>query len=405
MGEKLGRIVPDDRYNHQQSSLEQSKCYYSRLIEEDRVGYSSEFGGFYVLSDHETVRKSLSDWEKFSSAQGVRLPMRPGPRIVSLEMDSTEHAEWRRLFLRALTPKRLASFAADIEHMCDELIDAFAPTGKCELVHDFCMQLPVKAVMRVVGLDEVDCSAVIKTAMDIAPGATDAETARRGLADFADMTMRAVEARRATPRDDYLTEVINARVAGQLIPDELLCNFMLGFFTAGHESTATALGCTLFYVLKEPGLRDRILAEPKLLSAAMEEALRLHAPFTNFFRTTTCPVNVKGTVIPEGQKVMIANDGANRDPNVFPEPDQFRLDRPRGEHIAFGYGPHLCAGQHLARMEIELAVRRLLTKLPDIEILTDTLDQEIHGSTIVVNRALPARFTPPVAKNGPSGND
>src|SRR5581483_2024834 len=173
------------------------------------------------------------------------------------------------------------------------------------------------------------------------------------------------------PADDVLTALINAEHEGRRFTDEEICVAAMQFLSAGFETTATAIGSAVVLMCTHPGERAKLEADWSLLDNACEEVLRYESPIEGTFRTTNHPVTVGGLQLPADANVRVVSASANRDETRFPDADVFRIDRPATElrrHIAFGHGPHACIGSALARAELRIALRTLLTRLPGLDL-------------------------------------
>lgn len=169
---------------------------------------------------------------------------------------------------------------------------------------------------------------------------------------------------------------------------------LVGFYTAGHHTTASTLASLLDHIARDLSVRDALVADSSLIPRAAEEAVRLHAPLHAFFRQATADVDCGGTTIPAGCEVMLNYAAANRDPKVFEEPMQFRLDRRPNPHVGFGHGNHVCVGARLARLEIRVAVEQLLGRLPDVVHSGAGVERLWVGGNLSILDRVPVVFTP-----------
>lgn len=344
------------------------------LLDEARekcpVAHSDQLGGFHMLLAYEDVRKAHADPETFSSSDGMFRPVVDRLMIPPTEYDNPTHDEWREgVFdsaINAQTPKRIADdFRAD----ANELIDTFAGDGMVELVSQYTDELPLRAICRILGFDidkgpelrELTVNLMINLGNPDGSGA-----AMKALADFG---AKEVAERRENPRDDFLTELTTATLRGNPLTEQEISQVVASLVSGGHETTVAALTNVLFEVLSRPGIKQQLIDDPGLIPAAVEEALRFHPPFMGFYRRATEPTEVKGEKIAKDEHVMLCWASANRDPEQFEDPLEFRLDRPNlKRHMSFGYGLHFCIGAPTARMELCVATEELLRRLPEIEL-------------------------------------
>lgn len=229
----------------------------------------------------------------------------------------------------------------------------------------------------------------------------DPENFPRFVLEFGELVMPLIYERRETPKEDFLTRVATAEIQGRRLTEPETVGTLFGLFGAGHHSTTSAMS-TLFYdVLSRPAVRAELAEQPKLLTAAIEESLRLNPPFYGFFRRVTKPVEISSTQIPENATVLANWMSANRDPAQFENPDEFRLDRARNKHVAFGYGIHTCVGAPLARLEMRVSLEQLLARIPDLELTGDKPVRYFGGAGATYLESLPVRFTPrPMGRPG-----
>lgn len=381
------------------AGVDDAYAAYAELRSRCPVARSERNGGYYILSRHGDVRAAALDWKSFSSAKGIGLPPdRTRPPLPAIENDPPDHTSWRKRYTDAITPAALAAIGPQIERIADELIDGFAARGSCDLVQELTEPLPVLGISAVIGLEGGKTAEIRRLALELTGTVADPEAQRQALGRLGEFILGELHARREAPRGDYLTQIAHMEIEGRLMNDYELSSFMIGFLVAGHETTTSALSGLLFHVLQRPALKQRLLEDDAALGSAIEEAVRLTSPFHGFSRTTTKPVEIGGATIPEDQVVRLCWASANRDPEVFPEPDSFDVDRERNPHLGFGMGRHVCAGAPFARLEMRIALRRLLSRLPDIALTKEEADWHFVGGMMSLPVSLEAHFTPAVAR-------
>ncbi len=383
-----------ERFSLYEISVAAAYAAYERFRTLYAVAHSESFGGHFILTRHRDVKSAARDWQRFSSAQGVDLP-KNATRTTVIASDPPLHDELRALDQEVLNPKTIEALRPYVVSQAHRLVDGFAATGSCDLVADFCEQLPPALICRIVGLDEDLAFEMRQVSIALGDSFDDPERHAAALEEFRGFVLPQIEKRRASPRDDFLTRLANEPFRGAPIEDESIVQTMIGFLLAGHESTTAAMSSLFFHLLSRRELASAVVADDRLLSAAIEETLRLDTPFHQFRRTTTCPVEIDENELPAGSDVLVNYAAANRDPAVFERPDEFLLGRRRNPHLAFGFGVHTCVGAPLARMELRVAVPELLRRLPDLELAVDAaeVEWEFLGGNLAFIRSLPARFT------------
>jgi len=198
--------------------------------------------------------------------------------------------------------------------------------------------------------------------------------------------------RRVHPSDDVISVLAQAELEGTRLTDEEICSFLRLLLPAGAETTYRSSSNLMFGLLSNPDQLERLRADRALMPAAIEEGLRWEPPLTGIGRTATRDAVVDGVTIPAGSPINVCLGGANRDPSRWGDPDQFDLARDAKQHLAFAFGPHMCLGMHLARMETVVVINAVLDRLPDVRLDPDTEDPHITGLMFRAPRALPVLF-------------
>ena len=331
---------------------------------------------FYTLSRFADVEAALRDIETFSSEFGQ------GPRFtppVGMLCDPPRHTFYRSLVQRAFTPKMIEALRPRVTALSHELIDAFPAHAGFDLHDAFAFPLPVVIIAELLGVPTADLDR-FKHWSDIqvtAMGAADARPYADDQAAFFGYLQQHLRTRRhqlregAAATEDLLGLLAAARDGtGELLPEEQLLSVLSQLLVGGNETT-TSLITNCVWRLLQFGLWSDLVAHPELVDAAVEESLRFDPPVLSLYRNTTCDVAIQGVRIPRGAKVCLHYAAANRDPDEFPNPDQFELHRPRQRHLAFGLGVHFCLGASMARMEAQIALTSLLQRVPRLALRGD----------------------------------
>ena len=394
-GQHLLSADDERRLDQHRGSVDEAYGAYDALRESCPVAHSDAMGGYYLLLRHGDVRRAALDWKTFSSAKGVGLPQdRTRPPLPAIEYDPPQHGAWRKLYTDAVSPSALQAMEPLVERIADDVIDAFAKRGRCDLVREFAEPLPALGICSAVGLTGKKPEQIRELALALTETVADPPAQQQAIGRLGEFILGEIHSRRQTPRDDYLTTIALAEVEGRRMNDYEMTTSMIGFLVAGHETTSSALSGLLFYALTCPELRQRLVEDDKAMGAAVEEAIA--SPFHGFSRTTTQEAEVGGVLIPQDQVVRLCWAAANRDPSVFPHAGQFDIDRKSNPHLGFGAGRHACAGAPFARLEMRIAFRRLLARLPDIEVTQPHLDWHFVGGMVTIPKGLAATFTPPL---------
>lgn len=362
------------------------------------VPHSDELGGFYLALDYDIVKHIHSDWETFSYTPSAVLPVADRPPFPPLEFDPPEHTMWRELIVKAFNADTAGRVEEGIREDINHLIDGFAAKGSCDLVAEFCEEVPLYALCRIMGFDLDKRATVREMTLRLVAAFEDPEEGAKAFMDFAMFGAGEVLARKENPKDDFLTELANSELNGQPLGPLEIGQIMNSFLIAGHGTSVAVLGSLLYEVLRRPELVERLKQNPDLIPNAVEETLRLHTPFFGLYKRATRDVELGGVQIPKDSFIQQCWAAANRDPKVYENPQEFDVDRKFGRknrHLTFGFGIHTCPGAPTARMELRVAVEELLRRLPDITLVDpDAVKYEFHGTETASIGALPATFTP-----------
>jgi cytochrome P450 len=330
--------------------------------------------GCSALLRYEAVRDAFASPERFSS----RYNEKPDGDWSIVSSDPPEHTRQRKILGRVLTPQRVTALEPRIREIADQLVDELPGRGPVEVMASFGFLLPVTVLAELLGVPDADRAQFKRWSDEQLAQSLQAGTSDEARA-FKQWALREVQGRRADggPTDDLIGMLALTEVEGdQLDPWEAASTLVL-LVVAGHETTTNAIGNTIRLLLEEPGMRERLTAEPGLIPAFVEESLRLDPPVTALPRRTRCPVTVDGEELASGEVVLLHVGAANRDPAFAADPDACvvgrTLSRPQ---LAFGYGIHLCLGATLARAEIQIAVETLLARLDGLRPVTDQIVEQ-----------------------------
>jgi cytochrome P450 len=359
------------------------------------VFFSKKHGGYYVFLDYADVKAAHADWKTYHSGPQVLRPLAERPRFPPIEYDPPEHTAWRALFATALNPDTPNRFEEATRQDVVALIQGLRERGEFDLQHDFAEQVPLLALCNVLGFDKDKRDEVRRWTVEMHGAGGDPRRLQEVFMGFAQFGAQEVYDRLQNPRDDFLTQLAQAQIDGRPLDPVELGSTMNSFLNAGHGTTVSGMTSLLWEVLRDGELRRRLSADPSLIPAAIEESMRLHTPFFGLYRTTTREVSVGGVDISADSAVLLMWAAANRDPQVFPDPHRFDLDRPvtRERLMTFGFGIHACMGQPLARMEMRVALEELLSRLPEVELLDpEGARHEFAGMETALIKSLPARL-------------
>ena len=297
-----------------------------------------------------------------------------------LNMDPPDHARYRNLASAWFTPRAIARRRPEIERIADDLIDSLRGRREADFVEDFTAPLTLSVLADMLGVPRRDWRRMFDWTNQIA-GASDPEyqvsgddsgaQMRSSLEELFAYFTEMVERRRARPGDDIVSVLANAEWAdaedGRVPAFELMSYFAL-LVVAGNETTRNAASGGLLALIEHPEEMGKLRADPSLASRATEEIVRWTSPVVQFCRTPVEDLEMHGVKVPAGESLCLIYASANRDEAAFDAPDAFRVDRSPNPHIGFGIGEHFCLGANLARLEIRIALEKLVPRLAHVEL-------------------------------------
>jgi cytochrome P450 len=310
-----------------------------------------------------------------------------------LEMDEPEHHAYRALIQQAFTRKAMEHWEADIVRpVVDDLVRKFEGDGRADLVRDLTFPFPITVIARMLGLPDEERPQFHRLAVELISIMADIDRGLQASVALAELFGREIETRRADPKDDLISVLVQAELDGERLTNDDIIAFLRLLLPAGAETTYRSSSNLLFGLLSNPDQLDALRADRSLMPRAIEEGVRWEPPLTSIGRTTTRDVEVEGVTIPAGRSIMVCLGGANRDGERYDHPERFDLFREPKQHMAFAFGPHMCLGIHLARMETTVAINAVLDRLADVRLDPAADDVHITGIGFRAPQALPVVF-------------
>jgi cytochrome P450 len=323
---------------------------------------------------------------------------RVSPFRTLIDMDNPDHRAYRGLTQAWFMPANLKKLEARTAELAKRYVDLMMERGpECDFAREIAVYYPLHVIMSILGVPESDEPLMLKLTQELF-GGTDPDLKRKEsgstntstIMDFFIYFNKMTAERRANPGDDLASVIANGQVKGCPLGDLETASYYIIVATAGHDTTSSTIAGGLRALVENPDQLAKLKSNPDLLGSAVDEMFRWSTPVQHFMRTATEDYDLRGKTIKKGDALQLLYISGNRDEEVFAEPFKFKVDRENNRHVAFGYGAHVCIGQHLAKMEIKAFFKELVGRLDRIE-LTGT-PRRIESTFVSGLKALPVRY-------------
>lgn len=317
--------------------------------------------------------------------QKVRQLMGGSPHLVRslVQMDNPDHIAYRRLTQAWFLPQNLKKLDGRIKDISAAFVNRMVEmNGQCDFAKDVAFLYPLHVIMEILGVPEADEPRMLKLTQELF-GSQDPDLNRTGkettfeeglaamqetVGDFMNYFNAITEDRRANPTGDLSSVIANGQINGQPLDHFAAMSYYIIAASAGHDTTSNTTAAGMWALAERPDLFKRLKADPSLLPAFIEETIRWATPVKHFMRSATEDTEVGGRKIAKGDWMMLCYPSGNRDEEVYADPFEFNIDRPNNKHVAFGYGAHVCIGQHLARLEMRYFWEEILRRVESVEL-------------------------------------
>jgi cholest-4-en-3-one 26-monooxygenase len=360
--------------------------------------------GFWVITKYDDCVTVNRDYEHFSSARRGTMPFELSDdeiaqqSLMMVNMDPPLHTRYRRLVNKGFTPRMVRDLEQSIHRTADRIIDTVCERGEADFVTEISAELPLQVIAELLGVPHEERHNMFNWSNRMV-GSEDPEyrvtpdDALQAATELYGYASELFAKKRLDPKGDLMSALTQVEIEGQVLSDLELELFFLLLTVAGNETTRNLMSGAMHAFFQFPDQWQLLLNDRSLLTTATEEMLRFVTPVMNFRRTATADIEIRGTELKEDDKVVFFHASANRDEDVFANPDVLDIRRDPNPHIAFGGGgPHFCLGANLARMEIRVMYEHLLDRLPDIHLNGDV--QRLQSQFINGVKHLPVAFTP-----------
>jgi cytochrome P450 len=372
---------------------------YAWLRENNPVARLShpDFDPFWVLTRYEDVQKVGRDNATFHSSdmsynlcdkrsvEHAKSINGGDPNLIRslVAMDAPEHNVYRKLTQNWFMGSNLKKREDEIREIARSAVDAFVAKGSTvDFVADLATDYPLRVIMNILGVPEGDWGLMLRlTQQNFGTKDPDLSGEAEALKaeQYADFMHAMVsnfttffkglsEERRRAPKEDLTSIIANAQVNGAPIPEDAEMGYYITIVTGGHDTTSSAASAAMWELARKPAMLAEVKANPALIANLVDEGVRWATPVKHFMRSAAVDTVIGDRAIAQGDWIMLCYAAANRDGAIFPNPNSFEVDRPMNKHLGFGYGPHLCLGQHLAKLEMRILFEELLPRLKSVKL-------------------------------------
>jgi hypothetical protein len=384
------------------------------------VAQPEGFDPFWVVTRHADIQEVEKQNELFHNGdratvvtnieadRKVREMTGGSPHLVRslVQMDNPDHFAYRRLTQGWFLPQNLRGLEDRIREIARGFIDRMAAKGdRCDFARDVAFLYPLHVIMEVLGVPEIDEPRMLKLTQELF-GSADPELNRSGaevtsvdvgvadvqktVVEFMTYFNEMTEDRRKNPRNDLASVIANGQIDGKPLGHLEAMSYYIIAATAGHDTTSNTTAGGLWALAENPDQFAKLKANPALIPGHVEESIRWVTPVKHFMRSATADAELAGQKIAKGDWMMLCYPSGNRDEAVFKDPFKYDIERTPNKHVAFGYGAHVCLGQHLGRMEMRVLWEELLPRLESVEL--DGTPTRMQASFVCGPKSVPIRF-------------
>lgn len=343
---------------------------YKKLRDEQPViPLNTIMGVTHLVTRYDDIAAILKDGKLFSSrgnARGIGLVM--GRTI--LEMEGKEHVRHRNIVTPFFSPRAMKDekMRAMISSVVNDLIDQFAADGNADLVRQFTFTFPLRVISTIIGIPIEDYESFHRMALDLISVGDDPPRGLAAAQSLLEYLQPILDRLRQEPTDDLFSKLVHAEVDGNRLSDEEILSFLRLLLPAGAETTYRLTGSCLYALLHFHEVWEEVGSDRSKIDLLVEEILRWESPVQYVSREATERTELSGCEVPEKAMLSVALGSANRDERHYDDPNRFDLHRNNADHLGFGFGEHFCAGSHLARLEVDIALNALLDRLPNLRL-------------------------------------
>jgi cytochrome P450 len=356
---------------HEKNVRQDAECMWARMRAAPALVHGDKYGGFYFVAKFRDMREALLKHGVYSSGAGITLPEAFNrSRHIPAEIDPPLHKGYRAIMQRTLTADKVSALQPAVREIARELLDAFRNESRVEFFAAFARPLPVYVLLEFLGLPRADGAMidnlVVELHTEVATGHITGAASR--LTEYAARVIDTRAASSAGPDDDFVATVLKGEIEGRPLSRDEMVNMVRQVLIGAFDTTSLTIAAGVWWLAQHPEDAQRLRDDRSLMNTAAEEVVRFASASTYLRRTVTHEVDLGGTHLRPGDKVLLCFGAANRDPQAFANPDQLLLDRTPINHLGFGLGLHRCVGSHLAKLQLAVALTEFLSRYQEFRV-------------------------------------
>jgi cytochrome P450 len=356
---------------HARNARRDAECVWARLRAQPTLVHGEKYGGFYFAARFQDMKEVLLKHGIFSSGSGITLPEALNrSRHIPSELDPPAHRGYRAIMQQSLAAERVRSLEPAVRGIVLELLDGFKGRRRVEFFSSFARPLPIHVMLNFLHLPRDDGPMIDKLVVELhTEVATGVITGGgRKLTEYAERVVERREGSADSAGDDFVATVLRAEIDGRPLTRDEKVGMVRQVLIGAFDTVSLTISSGVWWLAQHPADAQRLRDSPSLLGTAAEEMVRFASASTYLRRTVTEDVDLGGTHLRPGDKVLLCFGAANRDPSAFTDPDKLIVDRKPNPHLGFGLGLHRCVGSHLAKLQLQIAITELLARYQEFSL-------------------------------------
>lgn len=394
------RLIPEHLetpFNHTDQALMQNPYpLYEQMRGKCPVNHTQALGGFWTVANYDDLKAVEFDWATYSNADGTGIPKHALSPMYPQDIDPPLQTEYRKLLNPHFTAAGVSKWADKVREVTHQMIDNIIEKGEADLASEVCRPMPPKIALPFLGVPPADEAQICHWIEHLTTArASDPVGVGETVGKITQYLLNLVAQRRTAPaQDDVLGDLLTAKINGQALTDDDIFRVIIILLFGSLDTTTAAMLESLRHLANHPEDKARLTQHPEMWPVALQEFVRYASPVQGLRRTLTKDATLHGVDLQAGDKLLLLFGSANRDESKFTNGNKCIIDRAPNNHVAFGAGPHICLGRHMALLQLETLLRAVLERIPDFTLAVP--DSEIRYASAETRGilSLPVRFTP-----------